>query len=247
MIIGISGLAGSGKDTCADFLVRDHNFVKVSFADPMKRICMDVYGFSFDQLWGPSAARNAHDTRLPREHGPFNKDGVCACCSIDFGPGYSLDEVIKRKTQHPCYLTPRFALQQLGSEWGRACREDTWVEYALTVATKLSQEGGYNYSAMGGLSHDWRPGDKNWKTHVVIPDVRFENELIGLDVVGALTIRVVRPNAGLGGAAGAHRSEREQSGILDSRFDLVIQNDGTLKDLQEAIEVAMQKWKGLGE
>lgn len=39
MIIGISGLAGSGKDTCADFLVRDHEFVKVS--TPVKVLLTD--------------------------------------------------------------------------------------------------------------------------------------------------------------------------------------------------------------
>ena len=237
MIIGISGLAGSGKDTCADFLVREYDFTKVSFADPMKRICMDVYGFSFDQLWGPSEARNAPDLRLPRKHGPFrfNRDlERCVCC--DQGR-YEYDPKI------PCYLTPRFALQQLGSEWGRVCREDTWVEYGLTVATKLSEEGGYNYSAMGGLSHDWRPGDNNWKTDVVIPDVRFENELVGLDVVGARTIRVVRPEAGLEGAAGAHRSETEQETIPGSRFDQIIVNNGTLADLRTVIEETVNKWR----
>jgi hypothetical protein len=244
MIIGISGLAGSGKDTCADFLVRDHNFVKVSFADPMKRICMDVYGFSFDQLWGPSAARNAPDTRLPRKHmwQPDYNDGwhTCQCCGAKCKRGESAD-------RDQCYLTPRFALQQLGSEWGRVCREDTWVEYALTIATKLSQEGGYHYSAMGGLSHDWRPGDLNWKTDVVIPDVRFENELLGLDVVGARTIRVIRPDAGLSGAAGAHRSETEQGEIPNDRFDLVIENDGTLKDLECGLTTAVCVWAAQGE
>ncbi len=35
-IIGLSGYARSGKDTVADFLVNDHNFTKVSFAEPMR-------------------------------------------------------------------------------------------------------------------------------------------------------------------------------------------------------------------
>ena len=46
MILGISGLAGSGKDTVADILVKHQQCVKVSFADPLKRICRDVFDFT---------------------------------------------------------------------------------------------------------------------------------------------------------------------------------------------------------
>ena len=36
MIIGLSGYAGSGKDTVADYLVNDKGFVRVAFADAIK-------------------------------------------------------------------------------------------------------------------------------------------------------------------------------------------------------------------
>jgi hypothetical protein len=36
MIIGLAGVARSGKDTLADYLVDNHGFVKVAFADPMR-------------------------------------------------------------------------------------------------------------------------------------------------------------------------------------------------------------------
>lgn len=36
MIIGISGYAQSGKDTVANHLVKNYNFVKISFADPIR-------------------------------------------------------------------------------------------------------------------------------------------------------------------------------------------------------------------
>lgn len=35
-LIGIAGRAGAGKDTIADYLVREHGFTKVSWATPLK-------------------------------------------------------------------------------------------------------------------------------------------------------------------------------------------------------------------
>jgi hypothetical protein len=37
MIIGLSGYAQSGKDTIADYLVKQHGFTKISFADPIRQ------------------------------------------------------------------------------------------------------------------------------------------------------------------------------------------------------------------
>ena len=63
MIIGLSGLAGSGKTTVANMLVKNHVFEAISLADPMKRFCKEMFGFSDEQLYGPSSARNAIDPR----------------------------------------------------------------------------------------------------------------------------------------------------------------------------------------
>lgn len=34
-VIGLTGAAGSGKDTAADILCKTHRFIKLSFADPL--------------------------------------------------------------------------------------------------------------------------------------------------------------------------------------------------------------------
>lgn len=62
-LIGLGGLAGSGKDTAAAALVEKCGFVKMAFADPMKRFAMEMWDFSEEQLWGPSERRNAVDPR----------------------------------------------------------------------------------------------------------------------------------------------------------------------------------------
>jgi hypothetical protein len=36
MLIGLTGYAGSGKDTVAEFLVKEHGFVRYAFADKMR-------------------------------------------------------------------------------------------------------------------------------------------------------------------------------------------------------------------
>jgi hypothetical protein len=36
ILVGITGKAGAGKDTIADYLVREHGFTKLSFAGPLK-------------------------------------------------------------------------------------------------------------------------------------------------------------------------------------------------------------------
>ncbi len=63
MIICLSGLAGSGKDTVALMLRNDFDVAIVALADPMKEFVHEVFGFTHDQLWGPSEMRNAVDER----------------------------------------------------------------------------------------------------------------------------------------------------------------------------------------
>ncbi len=202
MIVGISGLAGSGKDTLADFLVRDHNFVKISFADPMKRFCREIFEFSAEQLWGPSEKRNAMDARYPR-----------TVVDKDLGA-----------TTHT-FLTPRFALQTLGTEFGRTCFESIWVDYALRLARMLDGKEGVSYDAENGTFRCSRPRISG----VVIPDCRFGNEIDAVAAAGGKTVRVLRPGSGLAGAAGLHPSEKEQAEIPDERFSAVIENTGTLE------------------
>lgn len=43
-LIGIAGLAGSGKDTVADYLWERHGFTKIAFADPLRRAASAIFG-----------------------------------------------------------------------------------------------------------------------------------------------------------------------------------------------------------
>jgi hypothetical protein len=264
MILGISGKAGAGKDEVASILCKEFRFVRVSLADPLKRFAQEVFQFSDAQLWGPSEMRNMVDARYPR--GLSGKFGwVCHSCKVAMHGEAPIEEktpgrIIGSKVpcvvckevpaddkwhyiETPAFLTPRYALQQLGTQWGRDCYENVWIEYAVRVADQL-EKGGYAYDNKRGLFPTSSSDFMSPKTDVAIPDVRFKNEIEGLKKAGAVLIRVKRPVAGLEGAAGTHRSETEQDDIHDTDFDFVINNEGTLAELHLMVKEVMRTLKG---
>lgn len=46
MIIMVSGYKRSGKDTCANYITKNYNFTRYAFADPIKKIVSEIYGWS---------------------------------------------------------------------------------------------------------------------------------------------------------------------------------------------------------
>ena len=89
MIIGISGPQSSGKDTIADYLVKTHGFVKLSFASALKDIVAIIFGWSREKLEGLTP-----EDRQWRE---------------------TIDEKWAKTLNMP-ELTPRYVLQHLGTE-----------------------------------------------------------------------------------------------------------------------------------
>jgi energy-coupling factor transporter ATP-binding protein EcfA2 len=204
VIVGLTGKAGSGKDTVAGMLnaiIFDeygHLSVRPSaslaFADPMKKFCAEVFDFSEEQLYGK--LKEEPDLRYPRTH-------------VEPGTGCA----------YRTHLTPRYALQTLGTQWGRDCYPNIWVEYGIRRAQEFLKVGA---------------------KLVTITDVRFENEADAVHEAGGKILRVVRPGAATVGIAG-HKSETEMDGIT---ADFEILNDGTLVDLREKVRAAWQFFQG---
>ncbi len=188
-LIGLSGRAGSGKNTVMEIIARleRDGASEIAFAGPLKRFCQEVFGFSAEQIEG--AAKNDPDPRYPRMH----------------------------RDPQGCYrklLTPRYAMQTLGTEWGRDCFPDVWADLGIRRAQAL-------------------PGT------VVITDCRFLNEAKAIIAAGGEVWRIVRPGAGLSGSAGAHASEAEaESAEFLALVSKTIHNTGTLKDLRRAVSAA---------
>lgn len=248
MIIGICGLAGSGKSTVADFLVRDHQFVSVALADPLKRICRDVFDFTDEQLWGPSAERNKPDHRYPR----FTVNPMTIAKDVKGDRVGEYRDTPTGREFVPLYLTPRHALQQLGTEWGRNCYPNVWVDYALRVATALlskdpiirptySAQRGLNYTSIEAAGR--RPENGGEVAGVVISDVRFLNEVAAILKAGGEIWKVERPGAGLQGAAGQHVSEQELQVIPAKKITAILDNDQTLDHLRNLVGLFLERSK----
>lgn len=207
VIVGIMGNARAGKDTTALYLADKHRFIRVGLADPMKRFCKEVFDFSDEQLYGDK--RDAPDTRYPRV--------------VESGLRGNVNE----------YLTPRYALQTLGTEWGRNCYDDIWIEHGIHVAQELLH-GYAEYSAKEGLRLTEK--DTGICPGVVFSDLRFYNEYNAVKKAGGVMVRIKRP--GYGGALGivGHQSEEEQKNLSDDMFDVILDNSGDFDFLYRQIE-----------
>jgi hypothetical protein len=206
MIIGVCGFIGSGKDTIADYLVNLHHFRRESFANTLKDAVSAVFGWDRTMLEG-----RTKQAREWREQ---------------------VDPWWAERLSIP-HLTPRWILQNWGPE---VCRKnfhnDIWI---ASLENKLR------------ASTD----------DIVISDCRFPNEIAAIKKAGGRVVRVVRgpepewygaavsQNRGPNGNSSWALSGRklEQMGIhasetawVGTRFDVVLDNNGTLEDLYQQVK-----------
>ena len=205
MIVGITGFIGSGKDTIADYLVTFKGFRKMSFAEPLKDAISAIFGWDRELLEG--------STKYSREWRE------------------QVDPWWAARLDLP-HLTPRFVLQQWGTEVGRrAFHDDIWI---ASVENKL----------------------RTIKDNIVLSDARFPNELKAVKNTGGITIRVNRGenppwydaalefNRGYYSAGymnarkvleehNVHASEYSSVGL---KHDHYVDNNGTVDELHRQID-----------
>jgi hypothetical protein len=54
ILLGLTGKAGSGKDSVGLVLREEHEFSRLAFADPLKEVCAALFGISLDRFHIPS-------------------------------------------------------------------------------------------------------------------------------------------------------------------------------------------------
>lgn len=232
IILGIVGGAGVGKDTAADYLISGHGFAKVSLADEMKRFSRVVFGFSEEQLWGPSERRNGRDLR-------YNNDDAWteACWNLALHapawcrklfprPQHAAAALfewffdLRRKYGPLSGLSPRIVLQTIGTEFGRATDIGVWVRDTMSNAQAILD--GHEYTRADGLG-EWK-GHVSTPVGVVIPDTRFRSEIDAVHAAGGFALRLYRPLKADPLTVGVqnHQSEAEMLALPDSVLDYVL-------------------------
>jgi len=205
MILGVTGLIGSGKDTIADYLVTTHGFKRVSFAASLKDAVATVFGWDREMLEGTTKA-----SRLWREE---------------------VDEWWSERLAMP-QLTPRWVLQYWGTDVLRNhFHTDIWVasvENKLRQTTdnvvitdcRFSNEVNAIKSAGGTTCRVIRGENPIWYQSAVDYN-RGPNGNAGW----AVGKRVLDTN-------NVHASEYSSVGL---KYDHYLQNDGTIIDLHDQI------------
>lgn len=118
--------------------------------------------------------------------------------------------------ESPCALlcgkTPRYAMQTLGTQWGRdLLGEDFWIGLWRAAANDVMEAGG----------------------RVVTDDCRFPNEAAAVRRMGGDIYRLV----GRGGIGGQHESER-----MEFEADALIENDGGREELRARVDEVMGRY-----
>ncbi len=227
-VIGLLGPAGSGKDLVADWFV-SKGFIKVAFADPMKRFVAKTFSISNDRLWGPSEMRNEMidiDEAWWYEAVSKLASSTYEIVNNVLTPDLKLDGYLKLHAwftdlhrNYPDKISARVILQTLGSEWGRAVDPLMWARYAHRIVSRLSTGESTKYKQ----DKDCYSGSEKMAPGVIIPDHRFRNEVELTHQNGGHVIRLNRVSMKRDvqiGIAG-HRSEAEHKDLPDSLFHAV--------------------------
>jgi len=115
MLIGICGFQSAGKDTIADYLVKEHGFIKMSFASKLKDIIATMFGWPRDKLEG-----------LTKEDREWREQ-------VDYWWS---------KTLKMPQLTPRYVMQYFATDLFRnKFHPDIWVKIVENELNKLLEQG----------------------------------------------------------------------------------------------------------
>jgi hypothetical protein len=234
-IIALAGRKQSGKNTsynCMKLWLPDAQ--EFAFAEPLKRMCVDILGISEKQAFGSDDDKNSVVPHLLWENFPAPAwrlpDGTTFMESTEIPPKENIVEWLGSKTLMRFWegegpeperktgpMTAREVMQYWGSEIFRRAYSNVWADACIRKIRASACD------------------------IAVITDCRFENELQTVQSAGGKVIKLTRnifPDD-------KHPSETafDPENFDQSRFDVVIDNQNM--DVSEQCEVlygTLRRW-----
>jgi hypothetical protein len=219
-IVAFTGYAQSGKDTAARYLRLHHGYTRVAFADALRRICAESFGWPLEWFEGD----DLKEQPLPAGAWPLPWSEVILASGRlalavkdrmdvrEVGPR-ARDVILQHNYRA---VTPREVLQFVGTDILRHLRPTIWLE--------LWQEEAERHE------------------RVVVTDCRFTNEAALVRALSGIVIRVRRQSGGARSGAG-HASESEIDLIAP---DHEINNEGTEEELWSQVRALLAQRNMLG-
>lgn len=118
----ISAWKGSGKDTAADYLVKEFGFKRLGFADPLKDMCASLFGVT-RRLFDDTVMKESPIMYMPVQA----KDGFSKNVTDFMVKEFKQANVFEQTK----YWTPRALAILVGSTM-RSVNPDFWVEKAVS-------------------------------------------------------------------------------------------------------------------
>ena len=217
MRIGITGLAGSGKDSAAEILSELSGIKVARYAAPLKQAALFVFGGTFDN-------RDTKDVRVPFYGTALEDRAIEAAIELErvlFRTDRERDEFSEQFMQivNPLdEISPREFQQLVGTECARAVSSTVFQDYLIRT-----------------------------HSYAIIPDVRFEEEADVLDWLIVIDRDVPKLNHSSEDFAwnliknyrdGYFFEERNMERyIMNSSY---IRNNGTIQELRTKLEDALK-------
>lgn len=153
-VLGISGKRGTGKSLLADYLQRNHGFMRVSLANPLKEMCKREYGLTDDQVYG---SLKESPTQYRRTDGSFftPRDIMIreGCLKRSINPDFWLEKVyftINVYSKHISHAVDKFVIDDI-----RFKNEVNWLSTKLNAKfARIERKSALNIykAAMDDLS-----------------------------------------------------------------------------------------------
>lgn len=224
-LIGLSGKAGSGKDTMADYLSVNHGFKRIAFADKLKEVCAELFNLPLGHFYHRDLKNEKHKNlcgnyllnKMNHEQLVHVIKDKLINLRVYVKP-FIIDNFVKQtftgdnpiipKKEANC-LTPRQANQLLGTEgFKRQIKQTIWIDYAMQQARTFLQQD----------------------INVVIADLRFIDEFHEVKKREGKIVGILRDVA----ESHLHESEKYIESIID-KADFKIENNSTIEDFENKI------------